>query len=134
MRYDPKIYRELQRIRDRIPRNTYKTILGQLRAGDMIGAAMGVKRLQRQIAKADKEGGESMKYKVCPNCGARHDIFASGGGGKLAAKYHIPLLAQLPLDPKFMRDCDAGVLPDTLEEYPEISRSMRDVARGMSRE
>ena len=69
MKYDPKIYQELQRIRDRIPRNTYKTILGQLRAGDMIGAAMGVKRLQRQIAKADKEGGESMMYKVCPNCG-----------------------------------------------------------------
>ena len=73
MRYDPTIYKELQKIRDRIPRNTYKTILGQLRAGDMIGAAMGVKRLQRQLARADKEGGESMKYKVCPNCGAHLD-------------------------------------------------------------
>ena len=26
MRYDPTIYKELQKIRDRIPRNTYKTI------------------------------------------------------------------------------------------------------------
>jgi len=59
VRYDPKIYKELQAIRDRIPRNTYKTILGQLRAGDMIGAAMGVKRLQRQLARADKEGGKA---------------------------------------------------------------------------
>lgn len=73
MKYDPKIYQELQKIRDRIPRNTYKTILGQLRAGDMIGAAMGVKRLQRQLARADEKGGESMKYKVCPNCGAHLD-------------------------------------------------------------
>lgn len=59
MRYDPKIYKELQAIRDRIPRNTYKTILGQLRAGDMIGAAMGVKRLQRQITRTDKKGGKA---------------------------------------------------------------------------
>ena len=59
MRYDPKIYQELQKIRDRIPRNTYKTILGQLRAGDMIGAAMGVKRLQRQLARAEEKGGKA---------------------------------------------------------------------------
>ena len=77
---------------------------------------------------------ENMSGFVCPKCGARHELFSTGGGEKLAAKYHIPLLAQLPLDPKFMRDCDAGTLPDTLEEYPEISRAMRDVARGLSRE
>lgn len=66
MRYDPTVYKELQKIRDRIPRNTYKTILGQLRAGDMVGAAMGVKRLQRQIAKADKEGGEEHEVQGLP--------------------------------------------------------------------
>ena len=77
---------------------------------------------------------ENMSGFVCPNCGTRHDLFSNGGGAKLAAKYHIPLLAQLPLDPKFMRDCDAGDLPRTLGNYPEIGGAMRNVALGLIRE
>jgi len=77
---------------------------------------------------------ENMSGFVCPNCGARHDLFSAGGGEKLAAKYHIPLLAQLPLDPKFMRDCDAGIIARTLGEYPAVGGAMRDVARGLTRE
>lgn len=74
MKFDPTVYRELQKLRDKIPKNTYKTILGQLRAGDSLGAALGIKRMQREIAKAEqKKGGGSMKFKTCPNCGAHLD-------------------------------------------------------------
>ena len=45
---------------------------------------------------------------ICPDCHARHDIFSSGGGKKLASDFELPLLAQVPLDPKFLQACDQG--------------------------
>ncbi len=53
---------------------------------------------------------ENMAGFICPDCGKRHELFASGGGEKLAAKYDLPLLAQLPIDPAFtVRSQEAGL-------------------------
>ena len=71
---------------------------------------------------------ENMSGFICPKCGTRHDLFASGGGEKLAATYRIPLLAQLPLDPEFMRECDAGMLATELERFPAVADAMKSVA------
>lgn len=43
------IYYELNAIRRKIPYNTYKTILGQLNAGDVKGAETGIKRLKEKL-------------------------------------------------------------------------------------
>lgn len=43
------IYYELNSIRRKIPYNTYKTILGQLNAGDIKGAETGIKRLKEKL-------------------------------------------------------------------------------------
>ncbi len=51
---------------------------------------------------------ENMSGFICPDCHARHDIFSSGGGKKLASDFELPLLAQVPLDPKFLQACDQG--------------------------
>ena len=75
---------------------------------------------------------ENMSGFVCPKCGTRHDLFASGGGEKLAAKYRVPLLAQLPLDPAFMKCCDAGTLPDELDDFPAIRDAMLAVSRDLA--
>ena len=75
---------------------------------------------------------ENMSGFVCPNCGARHELFASGGGEKLAAAHHLPLLAQLPLDPEFMRRCDAGTLADDLDRFPAIRDAMKNVAKDLA--
>lgn len=40
--------------------------------------------------------------------GHAHALFGSGGGAKLAAKYHAPLLGQLPLDPAIAACADKG--------------------------
>ncbi len=45
--------RELNTIRHRIPWQTYKTIRGQMRAGDLGGATVGIERLKRRIARED---------------------------------------------------------------------------------
>ena len=75
---------------------------------------------------------ENMSGFICPNCGTRHDLFSTGGGEKLAATHHVPLLARLPLDPGFMRRCDAGSLPDELDGSPAIRDAMRAVAADLA--
>lgn len=45
------IYAELNSIKLKIPRQTYRTIAGQIKAGDREGAAAGISRLKERIAK-----------------------------------------------------------------------------------
>lgn len=48
-----EVIRELNTIKSRIPQQTYRTIIGQLRAGDLGGATVGVARLKKRLAKED---------------------------------------------------------------------------------
>ena len=50
---------------------------------------------------------ENMSYFI-DTSGARHNLFGSGGGEKLAAKYNVPLLGTLPLDPSVGIYADQG--------------------------
>ncbi|CVK17899.1 iron-sulfur cluster carrier protein MrpORP [Sporomusa sphaeroides] len=60
---------------------------------------------------------ENMSGFVCPSCGNTHAIFKSGGGEKTAAKYHLPFLGQLPIDPGVVTAGDAGQSLDTLTSH-----------------
>ena len=40
---------------------------------------------------------ENMSYYLCRKCGHRHEIFAHGGGARLAASLGVPFLGELPL-------------------------------------
>jgi ATP-binding protein involved in chromosome partitioning len=40
---------------------------------------------------------ENMSYHLCGKCGARHEIFAHGGGARLAHDLGVPFLGELPL-------------------------------------
>lgn len=51
---------------------------------------------------------ENMSGFVCPHCGERVDIFSSGGGEKLAARFNVPFLGKIPLDPEIVKSGDAG--------------------------
>lgn len=44
--------KELNTIKARIPQQTYRTIIGQMRAGDLGGATVGIERLKK-LAKED---------------------------------------------------------------------------------
>ena len=68
---------------------------------------------------------ENMSTFICPDCGKAHALFASGGGEKLAAKYDLPLLAKLPLDPKFMEACDYGTLPQDIDKFPQFDNIVK---------
>jgi len=52
---------------------------------------------------------ENMSYFICDGCDKKHYIFRRGGGKKLADESDIPLLAELPLDPRVADSGDDGV-------------------------
>lgn len=67
---------------------------------------------------------ENMSGFVCPDCGHRHEIFSSGGGEALAALAEAPLLAQIPLDPQFLKRADSGNIAEALENSISVKGEM----------
>jgi ATP-binding protein involved in chromosome partitioning len=73
---------------------------------------------------------ENMSYFIAPDTGTRYDIFGSGGGKRLAERYNIPLLGQIPLNMDIREGSDNGEPPvvlgnDTLKGYyKEIVENM----------
>lgn len=57
---------------------------------------------------------ENMSYFVAPDTGKRYDIFGTGGGEKVAKKYGVPLLGQIPLDMDIREGSDKGEPPVSL--------------------
>jgi ATP-binding protein involved in chromosome partitioning len=51
---------------------------------------------------------ENMSYFECPHCGKPSSIFGAGGGERLAQEVGLPLLAQIPLDPRIVEGGDSG--------------------------
>jgi ATP-binding protein involved in chromosome partitioning len=51
---------------------------------------------------------ENMSGFVCPECGAKLDIFKTGGGKKIAKDLSIPYLGKIPIDPAICVDSDSG--------------------------
>ncbi len=72
---------------------------------------------------------ENMSGFVCPDCSARHELFGSGGGERLAEKENVPLLAQVPLDPAFLKDCDFGELPAGLEKSSAVRAELEKAVK-----
>jgi ATP-binding protein involved in chromosome partitioning len=61
---------------------------------------------------------ENMTGMECPHCGGHIDVFGHGGGRQLAHDMHLPLLGEVPLDPRVREAGDAGrptalALPDS---------------------
>jgi ATP-binding protein involved in chromosome partitioning len=61
---------------------------------------------------------ENMSYFECPHCGKPSAIFGTGGGRRLAEELGLPLLGEIPLDPRVLAGGEEGVpivagAPDT---------------------
>ena len=68
---------------------------------------------------------ENMSYYLCPHCGETDDIFGTAGGLRLAKRYQVPVLGQLPLERQIREHADQGV-PAVLKLQPiaEIYRTI----------
>lgn len=65
---------------------------------------------------------ENMSYFIAPDTGNRYDIFGKGGGERLAERYNVPLLGQIPLNMQIREGSDNGEPPvalgsDELKSY-----------------
>jgi ATP-binding protein involved in chromosome partitioning len=52
---------------------------------------------------------ENMSGFICPNCGAKTDIFQPRGGERMAEEMGVPFLGKIPIDPKISSDSDKGL-------------------------
>ncbi len=55
---------------------------------------------------------ENMSYVECPNCKERIYVFGESHIDDVAAKYDLPILARVPLDPAIAKASDAGTIED----------------------
>ncbi|MGD0518196.1 MAG: Mrp/NBP35 family ATP-binding protein [Thermoguttaceae bacterium] len=58
---------------------------------------------------------ENMSFFVCPQCGARHDIFSSGGAKKKAEQLHVPFLGEVPIVTELRILADRGQIGKAFE-------------------
>jgi len=53
---------------------------------------------------------ENMSYVSCPDCGRKTQVFGDSHLEETAARYGLPILGRLPMDPALARVCDQGVV------------------------
>ena len=73
---------------------------------------------------------ENMSYFECPDCGKKHRIYGESHIMELAASHSIPVLAQLPIDPKLAALCDKGIIELMENDYVA---PIADVLEGMAK-
>ncbi|MDN6229030.1 MAG: iron-sulfur cluster carrier protein ApbC, partial [Enterobacterales bacterium] len=75
---------------------------------------------------------ENMSIHVCSNCGFHEPIFGTGGAEKLAEKYKIRLLGQLPLHISLREDLDRGAPTMACRPDSEFSLIYRQLAANVA--
>ena len=73
---------------------------------------------------------ENYSYFTCPDCGKKHHIYGESHIMELAASHSIPVLAQLPIDPKLAALCDKGIIELMENDYVA---PIADVLEGMAK-
>ncbi len=70
---------------------------------------------------------ENMSYYICGHCGERSEIFSHGGGANAAAKFEVPFLGSIPIDPAIRLGGDEGkpiVVGDPSSPQAEIFKKI----------
>ncbi len=70
---------------------------------------------------------ENMSYAQCPDCGKKIHVFGESHIADVAAQYHIPVLAQMPINTDLAAACDSGTVEDLECSY------LRDAAMVIER-
>ena len=60
---------------------------------------------------------ENMSYVTCPGCGKKIYVFGESKIDETAAKYNVPVLAKLPIDPRLAQDSDRGIIEKFEGDY-----------------
>ncbi|MFC7705917.1 Mrp/NBP35 family ATP-binding protein [Plastorhodobacter daqingensis] len=74
---------------------------------------------------------ENMAHFICTDCGARHDIFGSGGAEAEAARLGVPYLGAVPLTMELRAASDRGRPVVAFEPDGVLGRVYQDIARNL---
>jgi ATP-binding protein involved in chromosome partitioning len=80
---------------------------------------------------------ENMSFFICTQCGARHDIFGTGGAKKKAEELQVPFLGEVPLVTELRVLADSGQIGKSLENEaakPYLESISMNLARGLARQ
>jgi ATP-binding protein involved in chromosome partitioning len=72
---------------------------------------------------------ENMSGFICPNCGAKIDIFQSGGGKKISDDLNIPFLGSIPIDQKICEGSDKGMPFIVEHEDSQASKAFMEIVQ-----
>jgi ATP-binding protein involved in chromosome partitioning len=72
---------------------------------------------------------ENMSFHMCSECGHKEHPFGSHGGSKMAERYHVPLLGELPLKLNIREDLDKGIPTVVASPDSEVAALYREIAR-----
>jgi ATP-binding protein involved in chromosome partitioning len=74
---------------------------------------------------------ENMSAFLCPHCGETTEIFRAGGGRREAARLGVPLLGEIPIDPRIPVGGDLGnpIVAQAPDSVP--GRAFMDAARAL---
>lgn len=62
---------------------------------------------------------ENMSYALCPDCGKKIHVFGESHISEIAEEYHVPVLAEMPINPALASACDNGTVEDLDCSYLE---------------
>ncbi len=71
---------------------------------------------------------ENMSYFACPKCGHHEEIFARGGGRKLAEQEGLPFLGEIPMLSSVRGGGDGGIPVVLAEPESPVARTFADMA------
>jgi len=80
---------------------------------------------------------ENMSFFQCDQCGARHDIFGSGGAKKKAEELQVPFLGELPLVTELRVLADSGQTGKAIENKaarPYLESICLNLARNLAQQ
>ncbi|HKV54161.1 MAG TPA: Mrp/NBP35 family ATP-binding protein [Candidatus Binataceae bacterium] len=71
---------------------------------------------------------ENMSYYLCGKCGHRHEIFAHGGGARLAESLHVPFLGEIPIARQLCEGGDTATPLVVAEPGHPVSTVFKSIA------
>ena len=74
---------------------------------------------------------ENMSYLICDRCGEPTPIFGSGGGQQLATELHVPLLGQVPINPRICAGADTGQPLTLTDPTSTVGRVFMQIAASL---
>ncbi len=99
---------------------------------ELVGMIVGKAVQMAQMMKVPLLGiVENMSYAVCPDCGKHISVFGDSHVEETAARYGLPVLAKMPIDPELAREADAGMIETFAGSYlDEAAKAVAALLKG----